>query len=337
MRIFYVNVIEQNAGWGAEYFVNEAFLSLGHTTYCVDFRKNRHRLYRYFLRAPDMDVFFLQRGDYFPIPLIKSVQVPRLFWASERFAPDQDRLLRSGLFDHTFFHNHDWMERAIRRGWVDPTKCSVLLNGFDETIHRQIQNVQRDIDVLFIGALTPRRKSILDKVNSHFKMTIASAFGEEMIRLFNRAKIVLNLHSFEYLDTETRVFEALGCGAFLLSEPLSQENPFSHNEFVEFDTVEDLCDKVQYFLSHDEERNRIAECGHHTALKSHTYTHRAQEIVDVMQYCLKTKVEQHHEAVRRDWRLHAYGLGEPFLRARYSLLANTQYSLSTIRRLLKEL
>ncbi len=335
MRIFYVNVIEQNAGWGAEWFVNKALLGLGHTTYCVDFRKNRHKLYRHFLNAPESDVFFLQRGDYFPIPLIRSIQVPRFFWATERFAPDQDRLLKCGLFNHIFFQTHDWMERAIQNHWVDRGKCSVILNGFDEELHRRIPNIQRDIDVLFLGSMTPRREKILNEVKSRFNVTTASAFGEEMVRLFNRAKIVLNLHSFEFLDTETRVFEALGCGAFLLTERLSQENPFSQNELVEFDTVDDLYDKIQYFLTHDKERNRIAECGHATAVRSYTYTQRAEEIIGVMSSYVGISSERKGDTVRRDWRLHVYGMSEPFINVGCSLAVKTGYSFSRVRQLVQ--
>lgn len=335
MRIFYVNVIEENAGWGAEWFVNRSFNVLGHTTYCVDYRRNRNRLYKHFLDADETDVFLLQRGDYLPISLIKSINVPRFFWASELVSRcrDQDRLLASGLFDHIFLHSYECLESVVSRGWVDQHRCSVLLNGFDETLHRPILGTTKNIDILFVGSMTQRRKAIMDKVKSYFNVTTVPAFGEELVRLFNRAKIVLNIHADDFLDTETRVFEALGCGAFLLTERLSPENPFSQNELAEFDTVKELCDKLRYFLNNDDERNEIAHQGHMTALKGHTYTHRAQEIVDVMSVYLRKKNNQHGGSVSPNWRMYAYGMSEPFLRAGERLSYRTRQFLCKVRQL----
>ncbi len=194
MNIFYVNEIEQTTGWGAEYSVNRSLQLLGHTTYCLDYRKNYDRLYDGFLRTPEYDVFFLQRGAYFPIRLIKAVSVPKFFWASEISAKDQDRLLSSDLFDHIFMRTNEWIERSANLGWVDPKRCSVLLSGFDESVHRPIHNLPRDIDVLFVGTLSARRQRILDEIGKYFSIKAVSAFGDEMVRYVNRSKIVLNIH-----------------------------------------------------------------------------------------------------------------------------------------------
>lgn len=335
MRIFYVNVIEENVGWGAEYFLNKAFNFMGHTTYCLDYRKNRHILYKNFLRIPESDVFLLQRGDYFPLQLVKAVQVPRFFWNSELVSRCQDNhhLLRSGLFDHIFLRTNACIDTVVGRGWIKREKCSVLLSSFDESVNRQMPNVHKDIDVLFVGTITPRRQRILDKVSNHFDIVIASAYGNEMALLFNRAKIVLNIHAEEFLDTETRVFEVLGCGSFLLTEQLSQENPFSQYELVEFETIEELFEKLHYFLSHDEERNKIARSGHIAATSKHTYIHRAQQIVDIMSACMNEGNEQ-VETVKRDWKLHAYSMSEPFFRLKI-LPGQIWSSLSKVKQLVR--
>ena len=84
MNIFYINVIELNAKWGAEYFVNRGFIANGHQTFTLDYRKYRSFLAKKFLEMQeDFDVVFLQRGDHFPAELIEAVNRPRFFWASE--------------------------------------------------------------------------------------------------------------------------------------------------------------------------------------------------------------------------------------------------------------
>ncbi|MBI2471666.1 MAG: glycosyltransferase [Planctomycetes bacterium] len=155
-------------------------------------------------------------------------------------------------------------------------------------------DIKRDIDILFVGSITPRRKILLEKLQSSFHVTIANAFGRELVQLFNRSKIVLNIHAEDHKDTETRVFEALGCGSFLLTERLSVENPFSCEHLVEFETFDELCDKINFYLDHANEREEIAMRGYAEAVARHTYTHRADEIIKVMS-AFRPKSSQQNE------------------------------------------
>lgn len=316
MRIFYVNVIEQNAGWGAECFINKEFLNQGHFTYCVDYRNNRYNLYNLFSKAPDCDVFLLQRGDYFPISLLKSIQIPRFFWASELVSRnrDQDRLLMSHLFDHVFFHTNACKQTAISRGWVDQANSSVLLNGFDPSVFRPMPEVKKDIDVLFTGTVTPRRKTILGELAKDIDIYIPPKkflTTEEIVVLFNRAKIVLNIHADNFPDTETRIFEVLGSGGFVLAERLSEENPFTAEELVEYSDNADLVKKIRYYLEHEDQRARIAHNGHTAAMNKHTYAVRAKEIADVMaSYAGKT--QRNSKMIKKDHLFYAYCVNEKF-------------------------
>jgi hypothetical protein len=333
MRILYTSVIELHAGWGAEWSLNKGFQVLGHTTYCIDYRKYRNQLYHRYIAAPECDAFFLQRGDGFPLPIIKSFQVPRLFYTSELVSRcrDHDRLLKSNLFDHVFLRTPSCIDAVVKNGWLRYEQCSVLLSSFDENIHRLLPHVVKDIDVLHIGSVTARRHDFLNKLSGVCRLEVTSAFGEEMVNLMNRAKIVLNIHAEEFLDTETRVFEALGCGAFLLTERLSSESPFSDRDLVQFDSIDDLMDKIRYYLTHDEEREMIAEHGHKSALDGHTYTHRAQEIVEVMTACSGIKSERRSKSLKRNWQLDVYGMSEPFRRLMEVISRKARYYLQKVK------
>jgi hypothetical protein len=322
MNILYASVIEQNAGWGAEWYLNRSFQKLGHTTTCIDFRQQRYRLYSPFRNAPPSHIFFLQRGDHFPVNLVRQVKLPRVFWASELLSRcrDQDDLLDSGLFDHIYVHSAACRHTLIERGWVDPQKCSVLLNGFDETIFRPDSEIQKDIDVLFIGNLTPRREKLLREIQFHFPVTVISAYGIEMAGWLNRAKIVLNLHADEFLDTETRVFEALGCRAFLLSEALSSEIPFISRELVEAQGLSDLTDKIGYYLQHPQEREAVAEAGYTAALQRHTYTYRSQELIERFTTLLSDRTDLPKYPVGPGAGLEAFHLMEIAQRAQVTAL-----------------
>lgn len=286
MRILYVCAIERNAGWGAETFMNRALHALGHDTYPLDYRVHRWRLSRAFLLAPAFDALFLQRGDDFPVALVEACPVPRVFWASElvRRRADQRHLLKCGLFDHLFVRTPRCRETVVSAGWAAPEQVSVLLSAFDEGLHRPLPDVRPDLDVVFVGTPTARRERILERLGRSHRVFVARAHGEHMVELFNRARIVLNLHAEDYPDTETRVFEALGCGAFLLSEPLSEESPFrSGVHLVEAEGADALAERITHYLARPDERTEIARRGHAFARERHTYGARAQQVVEALE------------------------------------------------------
>ena len=279
MDILYINVIEQNAGWGAETFLNNGFQSLGHNVTNLDFRKHRQVLATKLKQIPDFDVLFLQRGDRFPPYLLKSCNRPKIFWATELISRnrDQDILLKSNLFDHIFVRSDDCKKRALNNKWVDANNISVMLSGFDADLHKR-EFITKDIDVLFVGSMLSRREKNLGELQSEFNIKICQAYGEKMVQLFNRAKIVLNIHAEEFLDTETRIYEALGCGSFLISEKLSGENPFiTGKHYIEVNDLKMMKDQIKYYLENQTEREEIALNGYHEAINKHTYYVRAKE------------------------------------------------------------
>ncbi len=323
MKVFYAGVFERNADWGAESFLRKAFHDLQHTTYCLDYRSNRRRLFRYFLDAPECDLFFLQRGDFFPSTLVKAVQIPRLFWGTELpgRCRDHQHLIRSGLFDHCFFWTSSIIDLFVERGWVERDRCSVLAGACEPTVHKPLPGVSKDIDVLFVGSMTARRQQLLSKLGREFNTMTVAAFGSQMVQLFNQAKIVLNIHADDFLTTESRVFEALGCGAFLLTEKLAADSPFSAGELVQFDSHTDLAEKIRYYLAHDEQREEIARCGRAAVLDGHTYAHRAQKIMDVASGCRGAEALKPAPMVKRSLAFRTYGLLEPVLYAGHQLLS----------------
>ena len=140
---------------------------------------------------------------------------------------------------------------------------------------------KKDIDILFVGSILPRRKKIIEQLKKEFNIEVHNAYGIKMTELFNRAKIVLNIHAEDYLDTETRIFEALGCGAFVISEELSSENPFiSGKDYIEVNSLEQMKNKIKYYLTNSIERNNIALSGYKEAIENHSYKNRAKQFIN---------------------------------------------------------
>lgn len=93
-------------------------------------------------------------------------------------------------------------------------------------------------------------------------------------RIFNSSKINLNitLHSIENGTTQ-RVMDVMEAGGFVLStyRPETAELFKEDKEIVMFRSSEELVEKIEYYLEHDEVRQRIAAAGHEKVLRCYTY------------------------------------------------------------------
>lgn len=99
--------------------------------------------------------------------------------------------------------------------------------------------------------------------------------------VFKRARINLNitLRSIKS-GIPLRAFDILGAGGFLLTNYQSDFLDFftPDEDFVYYESREDLLQKIQYYLNHEDLRAAIAENGFQKVAASHTYEKRVEEI-----------------------------------------------------------
>ena len=81
-----------------------------------------------------------------------------------------------------------------------------------------------------------------------------------------------------------RCFDIMGCGGFLITN--YQEDLFQffepNKDFVYYESREDLIEKIDYYLEHEEERKSIARSGHDKVVAFHSYEHRLKEIIAIV-------------------------------------------------------
>ena len=142
-------------------------------------------------------------------------------------------------------------------------------------------------DLSFVGGINskwkPERSRLLAAVKERIPMYATTG---EYVSVFNRSKVVLNECAAN--DVNFRVFEALACGAFLLSERVGNgfEDLFqdqTHLVMYERDNIDQIVELAQYYAYHEQERKAIACEGRQLVLSLHTTNHRAQTILDVLQ------------------------------------------------------
>lgn len=81
-----------------------------------------------------------------------------------------------------------------------------------------------------------------------------------------------------------RVYETLGRGGFMIHPYIKgMEEHFEdgkHLVFYEFGNFDDLKAKIDYYLTHDEEREKIRLAGHEHVKRNHTYMQRWNTIIE---------------------------------------------------------
>lgn len=107
----------------------------------------------------------------------------------------------------------------------------------------------------------------------------------EMPIIFNQSKINLNI-TIRPIQTglSLRVFDVMGCGGFLMTN-YQAELPEYFDIGVDleaFASKDELVDKVAYYLSHEEERQKIAMNGYDKVCKLHTYQHRFADMIKMI-------------------------------------------------------
>lgn len=107
----------------------------------------------------------------------------------------------------------------------------------------------------------------------------------EKAKAFGAAKIVINtIHYSSITGANCRTFETAGCGAFQIADwrPAMAELFEPDNEIVLFNTRDELKSKVDFYLAHPNQRQKIADAGYARAHRDHTFEVRLRRIFEVI-------------------------------------------------------
>lgn len=118
-----------------------------------------------------------------------------------------------------------------------------------------------------------------DDINAHWNGFVD--YEKEMPLVFSKSRINLNftprmIHS----GISLRVLDVMACGGFLLSNYQPEIDEFFEDgvDLVMFEDEEDMLEKIDYYLSHEEERQKIAMNGFSKVLYGHTYRQAFEKI-----------------------------------------------------------
>lgn len=151
-------------------------------------------------------------------------------------------------------------------------------------INRRITTMER-IELLMAAAseyavelFTYRKDFTIPNVQNHGPVD----YFREMPSVFRKSRINLNISGrLIKSGVPLRAFDVMGAGGFLLSNYQADflDLFVPGEDFVYYESKEDLLDKIGYYLSHENERQAIAKNGHDKVAAGHTYRHRVQEML----------------------------------------------------------
>ncbi len=231
------------------------------------------------------DIIFLG-DDSFPITYIglEKLEIPIIWYAIDSHI-HQWHLFYANIFDITLFAQKIFVEIEFNFSYSNIKKWFPLFCNPD--IHKKL-NLPKIYDLSFVGTLNPDlnrpRVELIEKLRKRLKNFYAGT--GEFVKIFNQSKIVLN--QLAYNDINFRTFEALACGSLLLNERV-KGNGFSelfkenhHLVCYEKGNVDEIIEKVNYYLKNNDEAEQIAKNGYEYVLKNHTDYKRAEQFLQLL-------------------------------------------------------
>jgi spore maturation protein CgeB len=100
--------------------------------------------------------------------------------------------------------------------------------------------------------------------------------------LLNRTKILLNLARTPGEFPDLRLILGMANKALVISEPIYRPDPFVPGQHFVSVSIDEMPEKIRYYLAHDEERASISERAHELITQDVTMERSVSRILDLI-------------------------------------------------------
>lgn len=181
--------------------------------------------------------------------------------------------------------------------------------AFDPSVLEQIEDTERTIPFSFVGSLSrahSERIAFLERLCEEAGLQVwgtgvdsvsadspirrnhrGPAWGAQMYAILARSQMTFNKHieiAGEFANN-SRLYEATGMGALLLTDSkvnLSEMfDPVA--EVISYDRAEEAIAEANGLIADPDRLRRVAEAGRARTLRDHTYRHRMEELVTIVE------------------------------------------------------
>lgn len=203
---------------------------------------------------------------------------PMAYWASDTHLGYDYRLATAKKADFVFCAQKRAVEDMKRDGIANPIW---LPHAVEPQAYPKFDLLSKKYDVCFVGHInSPNRLEALDRLFKEFpSFYYGQALFNDAARKFAESKVVFNISMVD--DINMRTFEAMATGSFLITNwiPTIEELFEDGKHLVLYRSLDELIDKVRYYVSHETEREKIAQAGYDEVIKNHTIQKRVDRIL----------------------------------------------------------
>ncbi|MBW8001522.1 MAG: polysaccharide deacetylase family protein [Planctomycetes bacterium] len=188
-------------------------------------------------------------------------------------------------------------------------KSAYFKLGFESTVLDRVRiPCEKSIDISFVGSFSGVHaidKDVFNYLAGHgFNMSLygyndsalsaearrffhGPVYGRDMYQVYANSKIVINRHALSYAGeyaNNMRLYESTGMGAMLITDARRNLGEIFEvgNEVAAYQSPEQCAKLVKHYLEHEDQRQRIAKKGQQRTLSEHSYSHRMEELVEIV-------------------------------------------------------
>ena len=240
------------------------------------------------------DVLYIQDLNFSPPTLLKEFKKHARYVVGQIASPlpsgkilsNFDLILSSLPNFVTFFHRHG-------------INAAYLPIAFDTRVREEITNVTRDIEVSFVGGISPQHNSTIPLLSAiasvvphleiygygveHLQATPhleelhrGEVWGLDMYRVLRRSRVTINRHISiaENFANNMRLYEATGMGALLITDRKDNLHKIFEidEEILAYSSSDEAKDLTLWAIDNPSKAKNIANAGQLRTLSSHTYS-----------------------------------------------------------------
>jgi len=227
---------------------------------------------------------------------------------TSRWINIEDR--EASLYDAFFFFSDGFVSAARAMGF----NAFYFPHAVNDYVFKRVDLTMSEkglltCDLVFVGAWQKPRQTVIDAIatldidmriygpkwrkHSIFNPWVFRSikgswlYGDRLIKQYQAARIALNINSWfaeRTFGINQRIFDVPACGAFLMTDYVREIESFFKPgvEIETYSSVEELIDKVHFYLKHDGIREEIARRGYERARGLPTWRDRAREMARTM-------------------------------------------------------
>ena len=201
-----------------------------------------------------------------------------VYWASDTHLGYDYRLKRARQADVVFTAQ----KKATIMFKEDGMDSTWLPHAVEPLAYPNYNLASKKRDICFIGHInSENRIEMLDRALKEFPdFFYGQRKFEKASRIYKESRIVLNNSMKD--DVNMRTFETMASGSFLMTDNIIYMDELfqDRKHCALYEDLDDMVEKIHYYLDNPKERERIAKVGYEEVMRRHTFKSRIKLMLE---------------------------------------------------------